>query len=317
MASRSLVLVGAPDSGKTNYLARLWAAVKEGEGLVRANELPQDISYVDHALEYLLRGQFALRTEVGDERDNRSFSVLVERKRSCETVELVVPDVSGELWREAVESYELPSDWMRKLEQSVGALLFVRIQSDQIVTPLDWVTSRELLNSDVHKDERKAIPTAVQLCELIRFLEVALGRSHTGKRSRVAVLITAWDRLHSDEAKAGPKAFLEKEFPLFAGRIANSRHLETNVFGVSIVGGDFDADPDFKQEFLREGCLADRGYVVMEHDGKIGKSNDTTTPVDWVLSSEAGNDTSYCTKASSWIQAGTPTPFFQRSARGS
>ena len=285
MARGSLVFVGAPDSGKTNYLARLWAAVDDGDGIVRARELPQDISYVDQALGCLLQGEFAPRTEVADNQGGRSISVAVERKDSGEAIEVIVPDVSGELWREAVESYELPAEWMRKLEQSVGALLFVRVGSDQSVVPLDWITSSRLLSSNVPNDERNAIPTSVQLCELVRFLELTLGKPYGNGRPRVAVLVTAWDRVNNEEAAAGPRAFLERDFPLFAGRIANSRRVETGVFGVSVVGGDFDADPAFKQEFLAEGGIRGRGYVVTERDGKVKKTKDLTMPVDWVLSS--------------------------------
>ena len=269
MASRSVVLVGAPDSGKTNYLARLWAAVKDGDGTLRAKDIPQDISYVDQALEYLLQGEFAPRTEVADDGGGRSFSVVVERKSSDEGVTLVVPDVSGELWREAVESYELPAEWMRELERSVGALLFVRIGSDQNVAQLDWVTSGELLRSNVPNDERNVIPTAVQLCELFRFLECALGRVYSDTRARVAVIVTAWDRLNAEEAEVGPRGFLEREFPIFAGRIADSQFIDTNVFGVTVVGGDLDADPEFRQKFLAEGHISRRGCVLMECDGKI------------------------------------------------
>ena len=286
MAKRSLVLVGAPDSGKTNYLARLWSAVGGADGTLCAKHIPQDIRYVDQALEYLLRGEFAPRTEVSD-RGGRSFSVVVERKDSEEAVDVIVPDVSGELWREAVESYELPAEWMRKLEQSVGALLFVRIGSDQNVAQLDWVAWARLLGADVQNDERRAIPTAVQLCELVRFLEGALGKAYPNRRARVAVLVTAWDRLNSEEAAAGPRAFLEREYPLFAGRIAHSERVDVAVFGVSVVGGDF-ADPNFRQEFMTDGHIGGRGCVVSERGGKIEETKDLTMPVDWVLSSEDG-----------------------------
>ena len=287
MASRSVVLVGGPDSGKTNYLARLWAAVKDGNGIVQTKDVPQDITYVDHALEYLLQGEFAPRSEATDELGGRSFSVVVEPKDRGETAEVVVPDVSGELWREAVESYELPAEWMRKLEESVGALLFIRIGSDQNVMQLDWVTASQLLKAGVSNKEQNAIPTAVQLCELLRFLELSLARSHPNARPRVAVLVTAWDRLNGDEAEAGPRAFLEKEYPLFAGRISSSRRIETSVFGVSIVGGDF-ADEGFKRSFLREGHISQCGCVVTERDGTVVQTQDLTVPVDWVLSSEDG-----------------------------
>ena len=286
MARRSVVLVGPPDSGKTNYLARFWAAVNDGAGTLRAKDVPQDISYVERALECLLQGRFAPRTEFGSDRGRDSFSVEVARKDRNDMVEVVVPDVSGELWREAVESYELPAAWMRKLEDSVGALLFLRIDSEQNASALDWVTSSELLRSGTPNDERQVIPTAVQLCELFRFLELSLGTAYEGKRPRVAVLVTAWDLVNSEEAQAGPRAFLEREYPLLAGRITHSERVDATIFGVSIVGGDLDADPGFRQRYLTDEHM--RGSVVTEYEGRLEKTTDLTTPVAWVLASEDG-----------------------------
>ena len=40
--------------------------------------------------------------------------------------ELDIPDITGEIWRKAVETSELPSRWMRRLESAFGAMLFVR-----------------------------------------------------------------------------------------------------------------------------------------------------------------------------------------------
>ena len=283
---RSVVLVGAPDSGKTNYLARLWAAVKDGAGMLRAKDLPQDIRYVDRALGYLLEGQFAPRTERSEEVD-RSFSVVLERSVSREPVEIVVPDVSGEIWRQAVESYELPSEWMRRLRESSGALLSVRVGSDQNVPGLDWVASKRLLNSDVGRDSGGELPTAVQLCELMRFLEGEMGRAEGARRRRVAVLVTAWDLLNEEEAEAGPTGWLEREFPLFAGRILDVDGLDVAVFGVSVVGGDF-ADPEFRERFLAGDGIKRHGCVVRDRGGEIEQTSDLTMPVEWVLSSADG-----------------------------
>lgn len=282
------MLVGPPDSGKTNYLARLWAAVNDGDGTLRAKNVPQDISYVDGALECLLQGNFAPRTEFASDHGQHSFSVEVERRDFSDPIDIVVPDVSGELWREAVESYELPTVWMRGLEQAIGALLFVRIGSEQNAAALDWVTSNKLLESDTANDDRQVIPTAVQLCELVRFLELSLGKAFDGRRPRVAVMVTAWDRLHKEEAEAGPSAFLAGEFPLFAGRIAHSQRIDATAFGVSVLGGDLDADPEFRQRFLMDGRMREHGCVVVEHDGSIEKTKDLTMPIDWVLASEDG-----------------------------
>ena len=284
MPSGGLVLVGVPDSGKTNYLARLWAAFREDGGTLRSEHLPEDISYIEQGLSCLLQGKFAPRTGVGADQGDRVFSVMVGQRGSEGSMELTMPDVSGELWREAIETYEVPDEWMRTLENAVGALLFVRVGSDQNAEQLDWVTASGLLAADVRGDERQVMPTAVQLCELVRFLDFALCKAHDNRRGRVAIMVTAWDLVNSEEAEAGPRVFLEKEFPLFGGRIRESERVDIGVFGVSVVGGDLDADPSFRRRFLERGDIDGCGVVVAERDGKIHETKDLTTPVEWVLS---------------------------------
>ena len=288
MAASSIILVGAPDSGKTNYLARFWEAVRSGHGFLRATQLPDSIVYVEDALGHLLAGQFAPRSDTNLDGSTASCSITVsERERSADApTEIFVPDVSGELWAESVETCELPAAWMDRLRSAVGALLFVRVGSDQNVDPPDWVTARRLLKLDLGpgkptNEDKAQISTAVQLCELIRFLEFALGTNTDVASPRVAILVTAWDRLDPRTAKKGPRAFLAGEYPLVGGRIDDVSRLDISVFGVSVVGGDFD-DDGFKARFLK-GRLQEFGYVVREQLGEFREEPDLTIPVSWVL----------------------------------
>lgn len=287
MRSRSIVLVGGPDSGKTNYLARFWQSLASDSGCLRIAQLPENISYVEEALKHLLAGEFAPRSDKNLDSSVASCSISVaEGGQSNEvSTEIFVPDVSGELWAESVETCELPAGWMERLKASAGALLFVRIGSEQNVDPLDWVTKRSLLKLDLAsgapEPDKSSTPTAVQLCELIRFLEFALGTSTDVERPRVAILVTAWDRLDAQLAKGGPSAFLAREYPLVAGRICDVARLDIAIFGVSVVGGDFD-DAEFKKRF-QKGTLQEFGYVVTEQGGEIRKEPDLTIPVSWVF----------------------------------
>jgi Double-GTPase 1 len=147
MIPPTIVLVGGPDSGKTNYLARLWKSLRDGDGTLVAPDVPQDISYVEEALEHLLKGEFAPRSVKNVEESERDFSIPILRAvdPSAVPIEIVVPDVTGELWKNAVETCELPQKWMESLRGASGALLFLRVDSDQNVDPLDWVTCAELL----------------------------------------------------------------------------------------------------------------------------------------------------------------------------
>ena len=290
-ASDSIVMIGAPESGKTNYLGRLWQSLRVGNTSLRATQQSDDIRYVVEALGHLLQGKFAPRTEKNAEIGTRHCLVPVawEREGKTQHAELLVPDVSGELWKEAVETNELPEAWMVSLRRSVGALLFVRVQSTLNRPSLDWVTAGELLEIERRVDDARPeevqIPTDIQLCEFLRLLEFALGKDAAGGRPRVAVLVAAWDLVDKGRAERGPKAYLHDEFPLFAGRLANVSTLEVEVFGVSVVGGDF-IDDAFTGQFLK-GDIDEFGYVVTE-SGTMLDGGHMTAPVRWVLDGNVG-----------------------------
>ena len=288
MTNNNIVLIGGPDSGKTNFLARLWEALRSGEGVLVAPEIPSNIQYVEDSLAHLLQGEFAPRSDKSFNEHGPSFSIPVVSAKTTDAnpVQIVVPDVSGELWKEAVETYELPAHWMEKLREAFGALLFIRIGSKLNNDPLDWVATAKLLNMKILQIEENAdnsleIPTAVQLCELLRFLENDLADKKRLFKPRVAVLVTAWDRLDKERAKLGPMAYLAKEYPLLAGRLADMSKLNVKVFGMSIVGGDF-TDNEFKQKFF-DCALNQLGYVVHETEGHVQTEHDVTIPISWVL----------------------------------
>lgn len=284
MSGNSLVLVGGPDSGKTNFLGRLWEALRSRTGALVAPEVPGDIKYVEEALAHLLQGEFAPRSEKGmEERRNFEIPVLLAQS-SGSAFQIVVPDVSGELWKSAVETCELPEKWMNDLRAAMGALIFVRVGSDLNVEPLDWVNAAALLRMmpDAQQPAGKGeMPTQVALCELMRFLEYSLGTDNGGYRPRVAVLVTAWDRLDAERAALGPSAYLRAEYPLLAGRLTDISKFDVRVFGVSVVGGDF-VDNNFREEFLA-GDLKAYGYVVEELDGQPSCKRDITIPLAWIV----------------------------------
>lgn len=285
MTGQSIILVGGPDSGKTNYLGRLWESLRSRAGLLAAPDAPVDIKYVEETLAHLLQGEFAPRSDKGME-GGHNFEIPVVRtgEEQGGSFQIVVPDVSGELWKTAVETCELPEKWMSDLRAAAGALLFVRIGSDQNVEPLDWVNAAALLRMMPRggaSPEKRPVPTQVSMCELLRFMEHGLGADNGGRRPRVAILVTAWDRLDAQRAASGPTAFLKAEYPLFAGRLADVHKLDVRVFGVSVVGGDF-IDADFKQRFF-EGDLKTHGYVIEEIAGQVTRKSDLTLPVAWVV----------------------------------
>lgn len=277
--SRSIILLGGPDSGKTNYIGPLWRALDSEAGALHAAEQPEDINFVLEITDHIFGGSFAPRSEYSDER--RDFEVVVAETKNGPRSRVVIPDISGELWRQAVIDSEITPDWMEVLRRADAALLFVRVNSDQDVRPLDWVTSRNMLEK-LGGEEEQGLPTQVMLCELIRFLEVSLVGRDDGGLPRLSVVVTAWDLVDPTKFEQGPLAYLEREYPLLAGRLTDIEGIDVQVFGLSAVGGDLKHDPNYRQAFLEAGGDG-LGWIVMQDAEGWRKDSDITLPIAWAV----------------------------------
>lgn len=277
--SRSIILLGGPDSGKTNYVGPLWLALDRATGALHAAKQPEDIKFVLEITDHIFAGEFAPRSEHSDAR--RDFEVIVAATEGGPQARIVVPDISGELWRKAVIDGEIDPDWMSELRRADGALLFVRVDSDQDVRPLDWVTSRRMLEK-LGGEEDQGLPTQVMLCELIRYLEGSLANREDGERPRLSVVVTAWDLVDAGVFQQGPLAYLEREYPLVAGRLTDLGDLDVRIFGLSSVGGDLKHDPAYRQVFLEAGPDGHGWVAVSDGDG-WKKEPDITLPIAWAV----------------------------------
>lgn len=282
MTARSIVVVGGPDSGKTNFIGRLWRALEMRAGAYESAAVPENIEFVLDTAEHLLQGHFAPRSQ--REAGRRDFQIAVKPRGGTAQTSIVIPDIHGELWRTAVLQSELSPDWMSELQRADGAFLFVRIQSELNVRPLDWVNSKRLIAKLGEDPKRNELPTQVMLCELLRFLELKLAPRADGSAPRVALMVSAWDLVDHETAVAGPEGYLRREYPLLSGRIDDIDGLDVRVFGVSVVGGDLQADQGYRESFLETG-LDGNGWVAIQDlaTGKWKREPDLTLPIAWVV----------------------------------
>jgi hypothetical protein len=273
--------MGGPDSGKTNFVGRLWVALDARTGAIHAAVQPDDIGFVLDTADHLFEGHFAPRTEHADRRD---FEVTVVPAAGGDETKILIPDIRGELWRDAVVNSEISADWMEELKRADGALLFVRVNSELNVSPLDWVTSQRLLQLVGADQDRDKLPTQVMLIELMRFLELTLADRPDGGKPRLSVVVAAWDLVDAETRAAGPEAFIAKEYPMLGGRLRDTSRLDVQVFGLSVVGGDLTVDEDYRRAFLEAG-LDGHGWVYA-YDGANDRwkcEPDVTLPVAWVV----------------------------------
>lgn len=131
--------------------------------------------------------------------------------------------------------------------------------------------------------EPNTTPTQLFLCDLVNLLEEHLGRDAGVERPRVALAIAAWDGVGAPERAAGSKKFIQKNYPMLHGRIADRSRLDIRAFGVSATGYDLNI-PEQREEYLKVG--PDRaGFAEAEIDGKISKG-DLLMPLAWALQRE-------------------------------
>ncbi|GGE98206.1 TRAFAC clade GTPase domain-containing protein [Sphingomonas prati] len=278
--SGSIVLLGGPDSGKTNYVGRVWPALDEGKGSLHAAEQPEDIRFVLDVTDHLNSGSFAPRSEHAD--DRRDFEVVVAAQKGGEKTTIVIPDISGELWLNAAEHGEVSAGLMEEMQSASGALLFVRVNSEADVRPLNWVTSKNLLAKLGNEDDQ-GLPTQVMVCELLRFLEDTLSERPDGAPPRLSVVVSAWDLVDPEKFTEGPKAWLEREYPLIAGRLNDIDLIDLRIFGLSVVGGDLKVDESCRDD-VQENGLDGRGWIAVEgDDGVWRKDADLTLPIAWAV----------------------------------
>src|SRR5476649_562523 len=129
--NRNVVLIGGPDSGKTNYIGRFGIALLNGIGALKTAGTPEEIKYVEEAIAYLHQGKFAPRTDKNLDARHGSLviPVLAIGDELSEKSSVTVPDISGEIWKEALDTLELDAHWMTQLETANGAVIFLRVLS--------------------------------------------------------------------------------------------------------------------------------------------------------------------------------------------
>lgn len=287
---RTVLLVGGPDAGKTNFLVRLWIALYARTGILHADGLPEDAEYLNTGSQTLLGGSFVPRTS--QEVHNRNvIPVMSSGEEKGFRGELVVPDCSGEEWMRIYRNREWSEAWESLIPSLWGCLLFVRAGSDRVCAPLDWVTCVELYGSPESLPDAPAnasgevpVPTQVVLVDWIQCLRAAVtARGGGPARLRVGVVVAAWDRVPRGQQDQSPDHYLAANFPLLHQFMAsNPDRFLFEGFGLSVVGGDLTLVPRFKEQYL-QGTPSESGFVVHTLGGAVERSQDHTLPVAWAM----------------------------------
>ena len=275
------LIVGLPASGKTTFVAALWHVIASQEvgGALALETLDAPVDHLN-----LLRGRW-LRFEETFRTSSSAEAIATIKIRARDgnpATEIIVPDLAGESIRRGLIDRRWVKSFAELVRGSTGVLLFIHpenligswtiLEAMETIGENEWAcpsgsTSEEAASTDWSPE---AIETQVMLVDLLQHL-----CGHIEKeRFRLAVIVSAWDLVQSQEL---PRDWLAKELPLLDQFLisADSR-LDFRVYGVSAQGGQL---PDDFDRLTACSKSSDRIQVVL--DGL--PSHDITAPIRWAL----------------------------------
>ncbi len=295
--AQSVLLIGVRNAGKTNFLSRLWLALDAGRGLLAKNGNPIDIEYIATGADYLLKGEFAPRTPP-DVRDATEIPVKSTSPKDGFFGTLVVPDLPGEQILSVFETRQWNAEWEDRIDSGCGCLLFVRVDSPELIAPLDWVTCHHIMGgvlpprAETDTTETVKPPTQIVLVDWLQFLRRAFTEKVGGAhKPRVGIVVAAWDLAPNEQKTAGPGAWVASNLSLLSQFIrANDDEFDFQYFGVSVASGDLNSDDEFRKAYM-EGNPRTAGQVTHSLSGTVETSSDMTLPVAWALGVVGANST--------------------------
>ncbi len=289
---QKLLMVGLPSTGKTTYLGAFWNAIeksKNAHSVKLADVLPDDRIYLNSLRDDWLRYEVLGRTQ-DDETRHPPLSVIFGDGK---VVSLSFPDISGETFRDIVESRHWPVEFGDVIEGVTELMMFIHpdyvkdspthLEFAKLTgkLPENLSTGKSATRKKTQEFEEwtaKIISTQMKNIEILQLL--TSNRANTNVR-KIGIVISAWDRVVSMEMS--PPEYLEKEMPMLSQFLeANSDIWECRIFGVSAQGGDYGEKDDLDRMTNFTDPLA-RPIIAGLNKGEA-EPNDITYPVSWLFS---------------------------------
>lgn len=262
-----ILLIGKPHSGKTTFIAQLYARVDSNNSLLKLYKPVENLTPIIEAIRAIANGEEVNATPT----DKGSF-IRLPLQHGEERIDLDCPDYGGEQVNLIIENRNVDSKWEESIKQSMNWILFVK--------PTDLSTSYDLSNKTIKPEilengdgvsEEYLMSDQSSFIELLQILLHTKGQdSHfRNSTSKLTVVITCWDELNSN---ATPKEELRKCLPLLLNFIeANWIEGRINILGLSSLG--FTLKEKKNQQKYQEAGSENFGYII-KSDGK--KTNDIT-----------------------------------------
>ncbi|HVQ58790.1 MAG TPA: hypothetical protein VMS60_07770 [Solirubrobacterales bacterium] len=277
--SKTLCMVGLPNTGKTTFLTAFFVATENGEGKVKITRYSDgDREHLNKMMERLAECEEVIRTS---EQEPKELRLMVSVEDGPEE-RLVVPDMSGELVERGMASRRLNDEFAGLTIESGSVLMFLRADRLVAADPVqDFSALMRLVDSEADGAEGEApatpddweigvAPTQVRLVDVVQ----ELLHLRNDKPLRLGLIISAWDQTSGE---LSPRDWVVESLPLLVQLLDALPTVTWTVFGVSAQGGTFETKKD--REDLEDVELLNRPIVK----GRDGSASTVLAPVCWAL----------------------------------
>jgi hypothetical protein len=273
-ASKSVLIIGKPASGKTTFLAQFLTRVTKGKSKVKLVSMPDNIKAISDAQKSLSSGEEPATTQ-----SDRNVELNLSLDIDSNNVQLSCPDYGGEQISAQTELMEVDNTWHKRVKGSHNWLLFIR--ASKISPEYDLsVTSYETVEKDKSDDHKELVLSEQSsYIELIQSLLYAkgVGVRQERKLPKLVIVITCWDELNNELT---PKEVLIEKLPMFNNVIeAMWDSQKLSVLGLSAQEFTLKDDIDASDKYLDD-LPESFGYMVTEEGNK---DKDITRIIDWAI----------------------------------
>ena len=303
MDKKKVFMIGMPSSGKTTYLASLCRLLlyggQETGWKLDVKDVPEGFERVQILIKNI-NSYKAVRRTYGLELNNVALSLYNQNQ---EWMQFVVPDSSGEIFRDLVYDRRIASNIMEQIVESDMLLFFINVntmiseeriklgeksaikqlneeQGDKVTQSAEDIVeeyARDRENEQIKskeqvknkEKEQKKYNNQSALVELLQIIIYLVPHS-----LNIRFVISAWDLVEKEfkQDKVTPKEYIKIKLPLLYQYLEfNSKLFDYEIWGVSAQGGDFDDEDDLKKLQSNDG----EDYICVV-DSKADTSKDLT-----------------------------------------
>ena len=274
--TKSILLIGLSNSGKTHYGGQLELRLKLGESKLKKYTASKENVLFKETTKNLINGLASEHTP-SEMKKSTDFPLVNENN---EQFEMIWQDYAGEQIKDIFSNRSITEQWQQEIKTGKSWLLFIRLDDIKVKKDITMQAPSEMKGNDAD-DKPYDYSDQTIFIELLQLMLFTKGiRKRIPVNIPLTVILTCWDEMNEKEMTKPAQVLKAKTPMLFSYLKNNWNSANLKILGLSSLGKSLDMEkPDI--EFKKTGP-ENNGYVILP-DGS--KSKDLTLPLVYALES--------------------------------